>query len=248
MKAGTEQELEALGRNYLRNAEAKQAQVQAVRQGAGQVAAVVAGALRRVGEADLQAERLRRAQDEAVQRTAAGFAKTAVRALRPGSNDDPGPGRLAAEWATGLGPQKRVMEPDSSFSREFVEAPSVRGHLRDYLSDWAQREGGLVGEYVNPPDRRARFGANEFAMDLEAGNGASHFVGSWGVHGERRGDQVDWEAENDTDTTSFFYGTPLRKAGLPVVPSYARPLPGGRIHQSIRFSTDLEGRPINRRR
>ena len=107
-------------------------------------------------------------------------------------------------------------------------------------------------------EARAAF---ELAADAEAenrreapddshqdGNGASHFVGSWGVHGERRGARIDWDVENDTDTTSFLYGRPLRKVGLPTVPSYARPRRGGRTHQTIQFSTDLEGVPLHRQR
>ena len=185
-----------------------------------------------------------RAAAQAASRIASGVVKTVAHVARPGSEDDPGPGRLATEWATGAGPQKRVLGPDSSFSREFVQAPSVRRHLRDYVEDWRRRDDDMSNAYANPPDKRATFGVREFMSDLYAGNGATHFVGSWGVEGDRRGDRVDWRAENDTDATSFMYGRPLRDAGLPSTSSWSRPLPAGRTHQTIQFSTDLKGRPL----
>lgn len=156
---------------------------------------------------------------------------------------DPGPGRLLVEWATGTGPRARELGPETAFSREFTEAPSVQGHLKDYVAAWRAQPGGLTGAYVSPSEKRAVFGVDAFVNDLEAGNGASHFVGSWGVRGSKRDDHIDWEADNDTDTTSFFYGRPLRQRGLPAAPSYDRPWPGGRTHQVIQFSTDLQGVP-----
>jgi len=252
--ARTESEIEALGRAQLEQEKLQRAQADAVRDAAGRAVRGGVSTVRKgvaaAGAAQVQADKLRLAQDEVVARSAAGAVKTAVRAVRPGSPADPGPGRLATEWATGRGPETRVLGPESSFSQEFVEAPSVRGYLREYLGDWRQREGGVAGVYRNPPDRRARFGLTEFMDDLAAGNGASHFVGTWGVRGERRGDRIGWAAENDTDTTSFFYGRPLREAGLPHVPAYPRrtPRPGGRTHQTIQFSTDLDGRPLLPRR
>lgn len=137
-----------------------------------------------------------------------------------------------------------MLGPDSSFSQEFAKAPSVQQHLKGYVADWRARDGGLSGRYVGPRAKRAVFGPDQFLMDLDAGNGASHFVGSWGVQGEARGDRIDWQADNDTDTTSLLYGTPVRRMGLPAAPSYKRPAPDGRTHQSIRFTTDLDGVPL----
>lgn len=257
--ARTESELQALGRAELALEAMRSSQDKVVREAAQRAvqsaAAKVRGGLVAVGTSQAQSDELRRKQDAVVAQSAAGAAKTAIRGVRPGSPTDPGPGRLAAEWATGGGPERRVLGPESAFSREFVEAPSVRRYLEQYVRDWREQEGGLTGAYSNPPNQRAKFGATEFMDDLVAGNGASHFIGTWGVQGRRRGDQIDWAAENDTDTTSFFYGRPFREIGLPHVPSYPRyapgglgPRPGGRTHQTIEFSTDLEGRPIPQRR
>lgn len=256
--ARTQSEIEALGRAHVEQEKLQRDQQAAVRKG---VSALVSrpveqvrragGAVKRAayatGVAVAEADRLKQAEDKLVAAATVGAAKLPLRFARPGTPSDPGPGRLTTEWALGAGPEERVLGPESSFSREFVQAPSVQEHLRGYIQDWRQRPGGISGAYVNPADRRADFGVIQFIEDLAAGNGASHFVGSWGVGARRNGDKIDWAAENDTDTTSLFYGRPLREAGVPYVRSYPRPSPGGRTHQTIRFSTDLEGRPIQSR-
>jgi hypothetical protein len=206
--------------------------------------------LEALGRDYLEQSRQERDEAQAVSRGVTATAKLASHAFRPGTPADPGPGRLGAEWVTGLGPDKRVLGPASSFSREFVEAPSVQAALRKDVSDWRTRDAGMSGTYVVPHGRRANFGLSEFMMDLHAGNGASHFVGSWDAQGQRHGDRIDWQAKNATDLTSFGYGRILKEAGLPAPPSYPRQLwgaptlPGGRTRQTILFSTDLSGRPL----
>ena len=198
--------------------------------------------LEALGRQQFEAAERQQAATDAVGKAVGSAALLPLRIARPGTETDPGPGRLAAEWALGSGPERRILGLDSSFSREFVQAPSVQDYVRRQTGAWRQAN-GIQGSYT--PDTRATFGPKQFVEDGLAANGAAHFVGSWGVSGARRGEGIDWQAENDSDTTSFFGGTPLRAAGLPVVPSYARPWPGGRTHQSIQFRTDLNGRPLS---
>ncbi|WP_430425569.1 hypothetical protein [Phenylobacterium sp.] len=96
--------------------------------------------------------------------------------------------------------------------------------------------------FVNP--RRADFGVSEFIEDAVAGNQASHVIGTFALAGQRRGDEIDWWAENDMDRTSFYAGRIARKVGLPVVPKRSRPGPQGSTEQTILFRTDLRGRPL----
>lgn len=246
--ARTEAEIEALGRAHVQQAELQQAQARAVAQatagGVRRTAKAVSQQVQAAGAAQANADSLRHAQEESLRRTATSVARTAAHVMRPGTPSDPGPVRLYGEWATGVGPERRMLGPESSMSREFVQAPSVQGYLRQHIADWRRRDGGVSGTYVRPHARRANFGEGEFLMDLDAGNGASHFVGSWDATAERQGDQIDWTVENDTDLTSFGAGRILRKSGLPFWRSYSRPWPGGRTHQTMHFSTDLNGRPL----
>lgn len=161
--------------------------------------------------------------------------------LRQGAVGDPGPGRLYEEFRTGDGPQRRILGSQSAFSREFAVAPSVQEHVQDTLGLWKQRNGG-VDMFVNP--RRADFGVSEFIEDAVAGNQASHVIGTFALAGQRRGDEIDWWAENDMDRTSFYGGRIARKVGLPVVPKRSRPGPQGSTEQTILFRTDLGGRPL----
>lgn len=253
--ARTQAEIEALGRAHLEQERLRLNQQAAVSEGATTLAkgavqqvrragGVVKRGVQAAGAAVAEADRLEQAQDRTVAAAGAGVVRLPLRVSRPGTPSEPGPGRLIAEWALASGPEERVLGPESSFSQEFVQAPSVQKYVRGYVDDWRQRDGGINGAYVNPPDRRAKFGVTEFTSDLAAGNGASHFVGTWGVGARRNGDQIDWAAENDTDMTSFLYGRAFREAGLPFVRPYPRPAPGGRTHQTIHFTTDLEGRPL----
>ena len=199
--------------------------------------------LEALGRARLDEAARQRELAAAAGRVISGVGKTVASVARVGTAEDPGPGRLLAEWATGLGPQMRVLRPESSFSREFTQSPSVQSHLRERTADW-RRENGVQGVYAVPVDKRATFDLAEVISDGLAGNGPAHFVGSWDAQGVRRGDGIDWRAENNTDVDSFFAGRLLKKYGLPHVHSYSRPWPGGRTHQSILFRTDLEGRPL----
>ena len=97
--------------------------------------------------------------------------------------------------------------------------------------------------YASP--RRADFGVSEFTRDLLAGNQASHVIGSFALAGERRGEGIDWWAENDMDEHSFYAGRLLGKVGQPGVRPRLRPGPRGRTEQTILFRTDLSGRPID---
>ena len=97
--ARTQSELEALGRREL-------ARVEALAQAGGQAIAKVA---------------------KATYDVIGGPVNLAGRMSRAGTDADPGPGLLVAEFATGRGPQRRVLEPSSSLSREYVRAPSVQG-------------------------------------------------------------------------------------------------------------------------
>lgn len=252
VKARTEKELEALGREHLRQAELRKAQARAAGQAVEgitrQGVAFVRGAPTAITQGVRDVANATKSLPDAIRsgaRGTVGAYKIAAHSAAPSSSADPSPARLTLEWATGLGPERRTLGPDSSFTQEFVQAPSVQGYLRRHIADWADREGGVSGSYVVPQDRRANFGVSEFQRDLDAGDAASHFVGSWDARGERRGDAIAWTVENDSDLTSLGGGRILQKMGLPYLRSYERPWPGGRTHQTIRFRTDLDGRPLN---
>ena len=164
----------------------------------------------------------------------------AFRLSRAGTMADPGPGRLVTEFATGRGPQRSVLGASSSFSREYVRAPSVQGHLRNAVADWRRRDGGQ-GQYTNYD---ADFSIPEAVADVRAGNGASNVIGSARLDAERRGDWIDWSATNKMGLNSMFVGNRLSKIGLSGVPDASRPGPFGSTRQVIRFTTDLHGNPI----
>ena len=210
--ARTQSELEALGRREL-------ARVEALAQAGGQAIAKVA---------------------KATYDVIGGPVSLAGRMSRAGTDADPGPGLLVAEFATGRGPQRRVLEPSSSLSREYVRAPSVQGHLRNAIGNWRGRDGGQ-GRYTNYD---TDFFIPEAIADICAGNGATNVIGSARLDAERRGDRIDWSATNKMGLNSGFSGNPLSKIGLSGVPDASRPGPFGSTRQVIRFTTDLHGNPI----
>lgn len=130
----------------------------------------------------------------------------------------------------------------SLISEEFAKAPSVQEYVRDSIANWRNQNGG-VDMYRNP-DRR-NFGLGDFSKDAVALNGAAHVIGSFGMAGERRGDRIDWWAENSMGEHSFYAGNALDKLGIPGQTDHPRPGPSGTTHQTILFTTDLDGRPIS---
>ena len=253
IQARTRQELELLGRNYLSQAKEERAAAQAaghainslsrsgadvVRRGAASVGSQARAAARAQTDVALtqQAQQVR-AADSAVRFVTMPPAPF----LRQGTPTDPGPGRLYDEFRNGEGPENRVLGPRSSFSREFADAPSVRAFVRESLGNWNRQNGG-EDMYRNP--RRADFGAGDFVTDAAAANGAAHVIGTFGLAGERRGDTVDWWAENDMGRRSYYGGRLLRKAGFEGIPDLPRPGPQGTTHQTILFRTDLHGKPM----
>lgn len=253
IKARTRAELEALGRDYLEQAKQEREQAQAINRGIAAGTRAVAGAARR-GAAEVK----RGAQAYGHAQAAAALAATGQQVqaadeawrfatmppapfLRQGTENDPGAGRLYEEFRTGSGPQDRVLGATTSFTQEFVQAPSVRAFVDQSLADWRGKN-GLSASYRNP--RRADFGVTEFTQDALAGNQAAHVIGTFGLAGARDGDAIDWRADNDMSRKSYYAGRLLQKAGLPTVPSRERPGPQGTTHQTILFRTDLQGRPI----
>lgn len=252
--ARTEAEIEALGRTHLRQAELQQAQTRAtaeairsgVEAGADSVrrgVAVVVPKVRAAAKAQADVAQVRQTQQARAQDEAVRFATMPPAPfLRQGTPADPGPGRVYEEFRTGRGPEYRTLGPETSFSREFVQAPNVKDYIQETLSKWQARNGG-EDMFVNP--RRREFGRTEFIADL--GNGPSHLIGTFDLAGERRGDAIDWTAHNDMGQRSFFGGRLLQKVGFSGAQNLPRPGPRGTTHQAIMFRTDLQGRPLPQR-
>ena len=218
-----------------------------LREAAGRAAAPAAEAVDRF-KVGVQAE-----MDRALMQSAADAraqARDAQRQIRrateavAGTPADPKPARVFTEWVTGTGPDARVLGPESAFSREFVQAPSVQGHVRSAVRDWSRkpswRDGGAYTDYA------AEFDPPEFAADLAARNGASHVIGSFDMHGARDRDGIDWIAKNKMGKHSFFGGRYWDE--LPIRIPHPQDAPPGEpfasTHQEIRFRTGLDGRPV----
>lgn len=148
------------------------------------------------------------------------------------------PGRLLNEWRTGAGPQKRVFDPSSDFSREFARAPSVQGDVQEFIAEWQSRKGGWDAQGGTYTEGNGRFGPKEFVVDALAGNRASHVIGSFEMDGRKNGEVLEWTAKNNMGRRSFYGGAWTGPLG---VPNVDRPQRQGTTQQFIRFRTDLNG-------
>jgi hypothetical protein len=163
-----------------------------------------------------------------------------------GTVKDPGPGLLYREWETGQGgPETQDFAPDSRFSREFVQAPSVQSHVRRAIGAWKARPGGWEAQGGAYTHGGASFGPGDYVADALAGNAAAHVIGSFDLNGVKTGDQIAWTAGNKMGRHSYFLGHILDKHGLPGVPDVSLPAPRGSRWQNIHFVTDLDGKPLN---
>lgn len=237
VQARTQQELERLGRNVLAQAQQEQAtaraQTQAVQSGLRTGAKVVRDGVSIMKDV---AKQTPRAIADGV-RDVDDVLTIPSHMMRRGDRDDPGPKRLVLQWAAGTGPQTRTLGPDSTFSREFAPAPSVQDFVRETIA-------AAPDASVYQPRGRADFGVTEFLQDARADNGASHVIGTFGLKGERAEDRINWTADNDMSLRSALAGRYLNKAGLRIVPNPRRPFPFGTTHQTVQFSTGLDGRPL----
>ena len=154
-----------------------------------------------------------------------------------GTGADPGPLRLATEWATGTGPANRTLTGQSTFVQNFKNSRSVN-KLRSYVYDKFNGnppDGGSYTEYGN------RFDTEYFdpRTSLE-----EHFLGSYSANVSIENGEMTFVISNKSTTTSFFYGTIVGKfneltgANVPKVPSYDRQQfgPGGTMEQTITWT------------
>lgn len=156
IKARTELELEALGRAHERQVEqaqragdrVKEAVREGLRRGERAVRQFTAVAVPAVTSAARAQTRMARVQESQRVRAADTGARLVTMPpapfLRQGAVGDPGPDRLYEEFRTGDGPQRRILGPQSAFSREFAVAPSVQEHVQDTLGLWKQRNGRVT--------------------------------------------------------------------------------------------------------
>lgn len=169
------------------------------------------------------------------------------RAPRPmlgGGN--PNAGRLLWEWATGSGPDQRILGADTAFAREFSASPSVQTNLKRAARDWRDRRGGAIADGDSYTGYGAKFGAAEYRRDAAPLNSASQFVGSFALDGERHGDRLYWTARNKTGLHSLGAGRLIDEnaPGLRGLNDRESGGPLSNKYQRIDLITDLDGNPI----
>jgi hypothetical protein len=172
-------------------------------------------------------------------------------ALGLGSDGNPGPGRLVAEWRTGRGPQTRVLAPESSFSRQFATAPSTQRTVDSAIGAWKRRPGGFSGAdgRFQLTGYRGVFGPTAFVEDAWVRNAAAHVIGSYSLSGIVDRDVIHWQAVNNMDIESFAGGHWLEHINVPAdTLNVDRPLPFGTTRQIIRWDTTLTGEYIAHRK
>ncbi len=130
-----------------------------------------------------------------------------------GTGADPGPARLAAEWAFEKGPAKRTLDGSTSFAQNLSQSRSINTIRQKFLNDFdGSPQNGDSKSY------QMTFGPREY---IQAGP-EEHFLGSYSVTVEVADEEFNFTVTNRSSRSSFFAGTPARwlnkKIGFDLIP------------------------------
>jgi hypothetical protein len=118
-----------------------------------------------------------------------------------GTATNPGPTRLAVEWAFEKGPAKRSLDGSTSFAQNLSRSRSINTIRQKFLNDFdGSPQNGDSKSY------QMTFGPREY---IQAGP-EEHFLGSYSVTVEVADEGLNFTVTNRSSRTSFFAGTPAR--------------------------------------